>query len=90
VLLFDVHYVRLFNSWTLRIYTAILVKKSIVLCLDRKEMDATAIHQNLFTTLGFDAVSYPMVTRILRERLFTHEGVPAQKRVVDLRLPLLN
>jgi hypothetical protein len=79
----------LFNPSTLRIYIAILVKKSIVRCLARKEMDATAIRQNLFTTLGFDPVSCPMVSPILRETPFALEGLPAQKRVVELRLPPL-
>jgi hypothetical protein len=47
-------------------------------------MNATAMHYDLFTTLGIDALSYPIVTRILREALSTHKQSPAEKLAVDL------
>jgi hypothetical protein len=48
-------------------------QEAIVLYLDRKGMNATAMHSDLFITLGLDSASYPTVTRILREMLATHE-----------------
>jgi hypothetical protein len=48
-----------------------------------KEMNAIAIHQDLFTTLDLDVVSYPMAIGILRETPVTHEQLPAQELAVE-------
>jgi hypothetical protein len=42
---------------------------SIVLYLSRKELSAVAIHDDLVAALGAEAVSYPSVTRCLREAI---------------------
>jgi hypothetical protein len=46
-------------------------------------MNAIVIHQGLFTLLGPDAMSYPAVTRILRETLSTHKYVLLPGPAVD-------
>jgi hypothetical protein len=48
-------------------------EKSIALCLATKKMNGITIHQDLFTTVGLDAMSCPTVTRILRETFSAHE-----------------
>jgi hypothetical protein len=58
-------------------------QKSIVLCLARKEMNATVLHQELFATLGLDAVSYPTMTLIQRETRLTPEQSLAQEPTVE-------
>jgi hypothetical protein len=42
----------------------------IVLYLSRKRLSAVALHDDLVATLGMEAVSYPPVTRYLREAIF--------------------
>jgi hypothetical protein len=42
----------------------------IILCLSMKGLSAVAIHDDLVTTLGAEAVSYPSVTLYLREAIF--------------------
>jgi hypothetical protein len=42
----------------------------IVLYLSRKGLSALAIHDDLVATLGAETVSYPSVTRCLREAIF--------------------
>jgi hypothetical protein len=46
-------------------------QKSTARYLTRKGMNATQIHQDLFTTLGLGAVSHPTVTCILGRPLFS-------------------
>jgi hypothetical protein len=45
-------------------------RQSIVLYLSRKGLSSVAIHDDLVATLGAEAVSYPSVTRYLRETIF--------------------
>jgi hypothetical protein len=42
----------------------------IVLYFSRKGLSAVTIHDDLVATLGAEAVSYPSVTRYLREAIF--------------------
>jgi hypothetical protein len=51
-------------------------RQSIVLCLCRKGLSAVAIHDDLVATLGAEAVSYPSVTRYLREAILTWSNPP--------------
>jgi hypothetical protein len=61
----------------------ILDQKLIVLYLAGKRMNSTPKYQDLFTTLGVDAVPYPTVTHVLRKTLFPDEQLPAQELDVD-------
>jgi hypothetical protein len=45
-------------------------QRSIVLYFARKRLSPLAIHDDLVTTLGADAVSYSSVTRYLRDAVF--------------------
>jgi hypothetical protein len=58
-------------------------QKSIVMYLARKGLNTTAIRHETFATLALDALSYPTVTRLLRERLFARDQLPAQEPVVE-------
>jgi hypothetical protein len=58
-------------------------QRSAVLYLARKGMKVTAIHQDPFTTLNLDAVSYLTVTRILQDTLCMHEQSPPQEPTVE-------
>jgi hypothetical protein len=49
---------------------------TIVLYLSRKGLSAVAIHDDLVATLGAEAVSYPPVTRYLREAIFASSNRP--------------
>jgi hypothetical protein len=51
-------------------------QQSIVLYLSRKRLSAVGIHDNLVATLGAEAVSYPSVTRNLREAIFVSSNPP--------------
>jgi hypothetical protein len=51
-------------------------QQSIILYLSRKGLSAVAIHDDLVSTLGAEAVSYPSVTRSLREAIFTPSNPP--------------
>jgi hypothetical protein len=53
------------------------IKKSIVLCLARKELSAIAIHHELVATLGPEVVSYSSMTRYLHEASFVSSNSPA-------------
>jgi hypothetical protein len=44
--------------------------------LSRKGLSAFAIHDDLVATLGAEAVSYPSVTRYLREAIFASSNLP--------------
>jgi hypothetical protein len=48
-----------------------------------KETNPIPIHQDLFTTLDIEVVSYPMAIGILRETPFAHEQLPAQELAVE-------
>jgi hypothetical protein len=52
-------------------------QRSIVLYLARKGLSPLAIHDDLMTMLGADAVSYSSVTRYLRDAVFTSSNPPA-------------
>jgi hypothetical protein len=51
-------------------------QQSIVLYLARKGLSPLAIHDDLVTTLGVDAVSYSSVTRYLRDAVFAFSNPP--------------
>jgi hypothetical protein len=51
-------------------------KQLIVLYLSRKGVSAVAIHDDLVTTLGTEAVGYPSVTHYLREAIFGSSNPP--------------
>jgi hypothetical protein len=51
-------------------------QQSIVLYLSRKGLSAVAIHDDLVATLDAEAVSYPSVTRYLREAIFASSNPP--------------
>jgi hypothetical protein len=51
-------------------------RQSIVLYLSRKGLSAIAIHDDVVATLGAEAVSYPSVTRYLREVIFASSNPP--------------
>jgi hypothetical protein len=55
-------------------------QRSIVLYLARKELSVIAIHHDLVSTLGPEAVSYSSVTCYLREAIFvssnSHANIP--------------
>jgi hypothetical protein len=51
-------------------------QRSIVLYLARKRLLPLAIHDDLVTTLGADAVSYSSVTRYLRDAVFASSNPP--------------
>jgi hypothetical protein len=62
-------------------------QRSIVLYLARKELSATAIHHDLVTTLGLEAVSYSSVTGYLRAAIFvwsnSHVNIPETEPQFD-------
>jgi hypothetical protein len=58
-------------------------ERSIVQYSARKRMNATAVHQDRFTTLGVGAVRFPTVTRVLQEMPFADEHLPAQEPAVE-------
>jgi hypothetical protein len=62
---------------------AMLGHKSIILHLARKGINLAAIYQNLCTTVSLDPVSYPMLTRILQEKLSAHGQWLAQELAVE-------
>jgi hypothetical protein len=45
-------------------------QQSIVFCLSKKGLSAVAISVDLLATLDAEAMSYPLVTRCLREAIF--------------------
>jgi hypothetical protein len=51
-------------------------QQSIILYLSRKVFSVVAIHDDLVATLGVEAVSYPSVTRYLREAIFASSNPP--------------
>jgi hypothetical protein len=51
-------------------------QQSIVIYLSRKGLSAVAIHNDLVATLCAEAVSYPSVTRYLREAIFASSNPP--------------
>jgi hypothetical protein len=51
-------------------------QQSIVIYFSRKGLSAAAIHDDLVATLGAEAVSYPSVTRYLREAIFALSNPP--------------
>jgi anti-sigma factor ChrR (cupin superfamily) len=51
-------------------------QQSKVLYLSMKRLPAVAIHDDLVATLGAEAVSYPSVTRYLREAIFASSNLP--------------
>jgi hypothetical protein len=51
-------------------------QRSIVLYLVRKGLSPLAIHDDLVTTLGADAMSYSSVTRYLRDAVFASSNPP--------------
>jgi hypothetical protein len=51
-------------------------QQSIILYLSRKGLSAVAIHDDLVTTLGTEAVSYPSVTCCLHEAIFASSNPP--------------
>jgi hypothetical protein len=67
-----------------------LDQKLTVLYLATKGLNAASVRQDLFTTIWFDAVSYPMVARILRETLFAHAQSPAQELLVESDPSVIN
>jgi hypothetical protein len=52
-------------------------QRSIVLQLPRKKLSAVAIHHDLVTTLGPEAVICSSVTRYLREAILVSSNSPA-------------
>jgi hypothetical protein len=51
-------------------------QQSIVRYLSMKGLSAVTIHYDLVPTLGAEAVSYPSVTRYLREAIFASSNLP--------------
>jgi hypothetical protein len=51
-------------------------QQSIVVYLSRKGLSAVAIHNGLVAILGAAEVSYPSVTRYLREAIFASSNPP--------------
>jgi hypothetical protein len=51
-------------------------QRSIVLYLARKGLSPLAIHNDLVTTLGADAVNYSSVTYYLRDAFFASSNPP--------------
>jgi hypothetical protein len=63
-------------------------QRSIVLCLGRKGLAAVAIEDDLVATLGAQAISYPSVTRYLRETKFatSNPEITFRSRSVNLMI----
>jgi hypothetical protein len=51
-------------------------QQSIVFYLSRKGLSAVAIYDGLVASLGAESVSYPSVTRYLREAIFASSNPP--------------
>jgi hypothetical protein len=51
-------------------------QRSTVLDLSRKRLSAVAIHDDLVTTPGAEAVNYPSVTRYVRKAIFASSNPP--------------
>jgi hypothetical protein len=61
-------------------------QRSIVLYLARKGLSPFAIHDDLVTTLGADAVIYSFVTRDLRDAVFSSSNHPTTLPEPEARL----
>jgi hypothetical protein len=79
VLILNIDHVRFFELWTFRMSFVILDSESIHVYLARRGTSTTAIYQDRCTTLDLDAVSYPTLTHMLRETLFTCKQLPVEK-----------
>jgi hypothetical protein len=51
-------------------------QRSIILYLSRKGLSAITIYDDFVATLSAEAVSYPSVTRYLREAIFASSNPP--------------
>jgi hypothetical protein len=61
-------------------------RRSIVIYLARKGLSPFAIHDDLVTTLGADAVSYSSVTSYLRDAVFSSSYPPTTLPEPEARL----
>jgi hypothetical protein len=61
-------------------------QQSIVLYLARKGLSPFAIHDDLVTTLGADAMSYSFVTSYLRDAVFFSSNQPTPLSESEARL----